>query len=296
MDELFQCGCDGLSAALRFLQSIGFAEIRQTLELVGVHHVEVAGGLLLFVLLQFTKFTAVLLLACLIGYAIFYMWDTWFPEVRQSLAVNSPMTYHSGFSPGYGPLYESLNTNNRDARTSALFPPFGNNESLNALQGSVTSEQEATPAAPSRRSPSRSGNATPIGYQASSANFRPHRRQFPNQFDEYKRHPMERDNQLFRRMIANEYRLYRPGTATEHQRYSIQREDPRSRRLPAPSEEARQQKNRRFADNRSAPQGRQNANDSRRTRHIPGTADRSGGADTSHNNTDYRGAKRRSGK
>jgi len=73
MAEALKRSSDALGVAFRYLQDIRIAEIRQTLELVGVQHVEVILALLFFVMLQFTKFTAVLVLACMIAYGIFYM-------------------------------------------------------------------------------------------------------------------------------------------------------------------------------------------------------------------------------
>jgi len=59
-------------------------EIRHCLEFLGVAHTEVIAGVVLFILMQFTKFTAVLLLAIFLAYGIFYM-------VRQGLSL---LKYH----------------------------------------------------------------------------------------------------------------------------------------------------------------------------------------------------------
>jgi len=73
MDEAFQWISDAVGAAVKYLQAIKITEVRQALEFVGVQHLEVLLAILFFVMLQFTKFTAVLMLACTIAYAIFYM-------------------------------------------------------------------------------------------------------------------------------------------------------------------------------------------------------------------------------
>jgi len=49
-----------------------------------VAHTEVIAGVVLFILMQFTKFTAVLLLAIFLAYGIFYM-------VREGLSL---LKYH----------------------------------------------------------------------------------------------------------------------------------------------------------------------------------------------------------
>lgn len=56
-----------------YIKGLRIAEIRQTIELVGIYHSQVALAVVLFFMLVFTRFTAVLLVASLIAYIIFYM-------------------------------------------------------------------------------------------------------------------------------------------------------------------------------------------------------------------------------
>lgn len=73
MAEALSRSRDAVCAVAEYLQAIKISEIRQTLEFLGVQHVEVILALLFFIMLQFTKFTAVLMLACMIAYGIFFM-------------------------------------------------------------------------------------------------------------------------------------------------------------------------------------------------------------------------------
>lgn len=73
MAEALEWLTEACTAGIEYLKKIRIAEIRQTLELVGVSHVQVVLALLVFAMLQFSKFTVVLLIACLIAYIIFYM-------------------------------------------------------------------------------------------------------------------------------------------------------------------------------------------------------------------------------
>lgn len=73
MAEVLEWLTRSCTDCIEYLKKLRIAEIRQTLELVGVNHIQVVLALLLFAMLQFSKFTAVLLIACLIAYIIFYM-------------------------------------------------------------------------------------------------------------------------------------------------------------------------------------------------------------------------------
>ncbi|XP_017076287.1 uncharacterized protein LOC108111365 [Drosophila eugracilis] len=104
MADTIRCICDSLNSMVGYLVTMRVCEIRHCLEFLGVAHTEVILGVILFVLLQFTKFTAVLLLAVLLAYGIFYMWETFFPEITQ--------LGHRGMK-----MF-------RNVRTSANLPPF----------------------------------------------------------------------------------------------------------------------------------------------------------------------------
>lgn len=73
MADTYHVACDAADKLIRYLQSIRITEIRQSLEFIGVHQVEIVIAVFAFLALQFTKFTVVLLLACLIAFTIFYM-------------------------------------------------------------------------------------------------------------------------------------------------------------------------------------------------------------------------------
>ncbi|XP_016977202.2 uncharacterized protein LOC108043148 [Drosophila rhopaloa] len=104
MADAIRCACDSLNSVVDYLVTMRICEIRHCLEFLGVAHTEVLAGVVLFVLMQFTKFTAVLLLAILLAYGIFYLWDTYFPEISQF--------GHRGMK-----MF-------RNVRTSANLPPF----------------------------------------------------------------------------------------------------------------------------------------------------------------------------
>lgn len=296
MEEALQRSSDAVGAAVKYLQAIKITEIRQTLEFLGVQHVEVLIALLFFVMLQFTKFTAVLMLACMIAYAIFYKWDTWFPEIREGLSgatqnVDYGHIYGSPYWTSYGPSYgpssvgrdgysSSANSNydytnatsfansNRDARTSALFPPYSNSENGETLPGDhmydteekhirrrsyLSSTPPYNPPVQDRSNQRKiiaSGANTPVGHRLSSADVRPQRRPATNPIDDNRY--ARRDPLAFRRLIANDYRMYRPTTSTDvHQyhNYTIPIPEERARRLPGLFDEYRL-KNRRNNEKR----------------------------------------------
>ncbi|XP_060648528.1 uncharacterized protein LOC132786121 [Drosophila nasuta] len=293
MADVLKCSGDAVKAAVEYLQAIKIVEIRQTLELLGVQHIEVIAALLLFVMLQFTKFTAVLLLACSIAYGIFYMWDTWFPEIKENSSAttqNADYGYLYGapfwgsYGPSYGPgnlsrnsISSGINSNydntyvaalaasNRDARTSALFPPFSNSEIAETLPGDHMYDTEEkrinlTPYFVPRPDPfnqkkqNPSGTNTPVGQRHSTSEPRPQRR-LPAQTSEENRHN-RRDPLAFRRLIANDYRMYRPSTSADAQQYysySIPVPEERARRLPGFFDDYKM-KYRRSNDKRSSTQ------------------------------------------
>ncbi|KAH8385989.1 hypothetical protein KR200_011742, partial [Drosophila serrata] len=104
MADAIRCACDTLNSAVGQLAALRISEIRQSLEFLGVQHTEVLLGLVVFALLQFTKFAAILLLAILVAYGIFYLWDNFFPGIAQF---------------GYRGIKMC-----RNVRTSANLPPF----------------------------------------------------------------------------------------------------------------------------------------------------------------------------
>ncbi|KAH8382833.1 hypothetical protein KR009_005527, partial [Drosophila setifemur] len=104
MADAIQAACDSLNSVVEYLTTIRISEIRSCLEFLGVQHMEVVGCLVMFVLLQFTKFTIILLLAICLAYGIFYLWDTFFPELSQ-------------FSQRSMKAFKNV-------RTSANLPPF----------------------------------------------------------------------------------------------------------------------------------------------------------------------------
>lgn len=171
---------------------------------------------------------------------------------------------------------------------------------------------------PQRRS-NLPGNMTPVGHRGSASDMRSHRRPY-SQMDDYRymrRNERMNDPQAFRRMIANEYRSYRPGTATEnlgHYRHPHPNDDTRMKRIGTQSTaDDRQAKNRRSSE-KSTSQKRYPPSDLpernrtgsrenlRRMRNFSqGPSPRASGApgrfDPSgpHNNVDSRGAKRKAG-
>ncbi|KAH8363055.1 hypothetical protein KR084_004847 [Drosophila pseudotakahashii] len=104
MADAIRCACDSFNSVVDYLVTMRICEIRHCLEFLGVAHTEVLAGIVIFVLMQFTKFTAVLLLAILLTYGIFYLWETFFPEISQF--------GHRGMK-----MF-------RNVRTSANLPPF----------------------------------------------------------------------------------------------------------------------------------------------------------------------------
>jgi len=99
-----------------------------------------------------------------------------------------------------------------------------------------------------------SGATTPVGHRLSAADLRPQRRPMANTIDDnrYGR----RDPLAFRRLIANDYRMYRPTTSNDaHQylNYSIPVPEERARRLPGLFDEY-MMKNRRNNEKRSSAQ------------------------------------------
>ncbi|KAH8359625.1 hypothetical protein KR093_007940 [Drosophila rubida] len=294
MAEALRRGGDAVKAAADYLQACKIAEIRQTLELLGVQHIEIVSALLLFVMLQFTKFTAVLCLACSIAYGIFYMWDTWFPEVKQDSSgttQNADYGYLYGtpfwdsYGPSYGPgnisrnsVSSGINSNYdntfpptytisiRDARTSALFPPFSNSEIIETLPDHVYDSEEKhidmSPQFPqpdrfNQRKSNASGAATPIGHRLSNNEMRSSPRRLSGQPPQEDNRPNRRDPLAFRRLIANDYRMYRPTTSLEAQQYYSYTMPPipeeRARRLPGIFDDYKM-KSRRTNDKRSTTQ------------------------------------------
>lgn len=155
--DAFQWSCDALNTAVGYMQTIRVADIRQTLDFLGVHHTEVIVGLCMFILMQFTKFTGVLLIAIAIAFAIFYMWDTYFPELNQRRSIDRDITPMRPFMEFARPEYQ-------DARTSARLPPFANTSSNNSDQEFFAGDQ-----IPSKNNPPystfSSGRNTPLSSQ-----------------------------------------------------------------------------------------------------------------------------------
>lgn len=73
MADTIRCACDALNAAAGHLATLRISEIRQSLDFLGVQHTEVLLGLLVFILMQFTKFAAILMLAICLAYGIFFL-------------------------------------------------------------------------------------------------------------------------------------------------------------------------------------------------------------------------------
>ncbi|XP_023163724.1 uncharacterized protein LOC111594593 isoform X2 [Drosophila hydei] len=340
MGDAYQVMRDTADKLVKYLQSINIAEIRQSMEFIGAHQVEVVVGVLVFLALQFTKFTAVLLLACLIAFTIFYMWDTLFPDLTddyyQKRFINGPDTYGAGYGPRYAndravgtsTPYLNFQAAAQDARTSALFPPF-NATDEDQLHGYQDEKMEflrdrgaAAPPSRDRMRPQRrsylSGHMTPVGHRGSVSDLRSHRRPY-NQIDEYRylrRSERANDPQVFRRMIASEYRAYRPGTATEnlnHHRHQYPNDETKMKRIGTQSTaDDKQSKNRRTSDKSTSHKRyvssemperyRYGSRDNmmRRLRHfsqgpLPHSSGAHGRFDTSglHGNTEGRGTKRR---
>ncbi|TDG48401.1 hypothetical protein AWZ03_005146 [Drosophila navojoa] len=275
------------------------------------------------------------------------MWDTLFPDLAEDQyrknKGNVFEQYGAGYGPNYGPRYghdRSVGTgpsisylsndfSSRDARTSALFPPF-NFTDEDLLHGDQSNYQDVKSdyfrdrgpgnrdnMRPQRRS-NLPGNMTPVGHRVSTNEMRSHRRPY-SQMDDIRymrRNDRVNDPQAFRRMIANEYRAYRPGTATEnlgHYRYPHPNDDTRMKRIGTQSAaDDRQGKSRRSSEKSTSQKryppselperyrtgSRENI---RRMRNFPqGPSPRASGApgrfDPSgpHNNIDSRGAKRKS--
>ncbi|XP_030370631.1 serine/arginine repetitive matrix protein 2 isoform X2 [Scaptodrosophila lebanonensis] len=167
MSAVLRQGCDALGCAVSYLQAARVVEIRHVVELLGVQHAEILAAVVLFLMLQFTKFTAVLLLAFLIAVCLFYMWDNIFPEVsnNQYYAYPIHMQYQYQPQPFYPPQPQyqaepqsahtqtshqgsragsvqeplqpfiippapitSPDPPSRDQRTSALLPPFSSSD------------------------------------------------------------------------------------------------------------------------------------------------------------------------
>ncbi|XP_064552723.1 uncharacterized protein LOC135438358 isoform X2 [Drosophila montana] len=334
MAQAMQLSCDAANTVMDYLQTLRVVEIRQSLEFIGLHHIEVIIAVFIFLMLQFTKFTAVLLVACLIAFAIFYMWESFFPELGESVSRPNKYTgtYGAGYGPPYGPELIDVASNfpppyypppaghtSRDARTSALFPPFSNYENedatvspekrqyLNTIGNHLGSNLKKT---------GPSGAATPIGHRGSTSDLRAHRRPYTGQMEDFKsmRRANDRDAQAFRRMIANEYRAYRPGTVTETNlyRYPNQTNDDQRSRRNGPSNMAddKAYKSRRSTETKSSSQKKNNANEQpersrnvsrenmqRKLRNSPGPPARSSGphsrSDPTGPNAENRGVKRR---
>ncbi|KRF78773.1 uncharacterized protein [Drosophila virilis] len=333
MAQIMQLSCDAANTVVDYLQTLRVVEIRQSLEFIGLYHIEVIIAVFIFLMLQFTKFTAVLLIACLIAFAIFYMWESFFPELDEHLSRHNkyPATYGAGYGPPYGPkavaaasdfpppYYPTTGQTSRDARTSALFPPFSNYDNedstvspekrqyLNSIGNHLGSNLKKS---------SPSGAATPIGHRGSSSDLRAHRRPYTGQIEDFKnlRRANDRDAQAFRRMITNEYRAYRPGTVTEtnlHRHANQTNDDQRSRRNGPPNmADDRAYKNRRGTENKSSTQKKSNTNEQlersrnvsrenmlRKLRNYPGPPARTSGthsrSDPSGPNAENRGVKRR---
>ncbi|XP_017058292.1 transcription initiation factor TFIID subunit 1 [Drosophila ficusphila] len=104
MADAIRCACESFNSVVEYLVTLRICEVRHLLEFLGVAHAEVLVGVVLFVLMQFTKFTVVLLLAVFLAYGIFYLWETFFPEISQ-LGRRSMKMF-------------------RNVRTSANLPPF----------------------------------------------------------------------------------------------------------------------------------------------------------------------------
>ncbi|EDW59278.2 uncharacterized protein [Drosophila virilis] len=337
MAQIMQLSCDAANTVVDYLQTLRVVEIRQSLEFIGLYHIEVIIAVFIFLMLQFTKFTAVLLIACLIAFAIFYMWESFFPELDEHLSRHNkyPATYGAGYGPPYGPkavaaasdfpppYYPTTGQTSRDARTSALFPPFSNYDNEDSTGDHAVSPEKrqylnsiGNHLGSNLKKSSPSGAATPIGHRGSSSDLRAHRRPYTGQIEDFKnlRRANDRDAQAFRRMITNEYRAYRPGTVTEtnlHRHANQTNDDQRSRRNGPPNmADDRAYKNRRGTENKSSTQKKSNTNEQlersrnvsrenmlRKLRNYPGPPARTSGthsrSDPSGPNAENRGVKRR---
>ncbi|KAH8280848.1 hypothetical protein KR054_001166 [Drosophila jambulina] len=83
MADAIRYACDTFNSAAGHLATLRISEIRQSLDFLGVQHSEVLLGLLVCFLLQFTKFAAILILAILLAYGTFYLWDNYFPGIAE---------------------------------------------------------------------------------------------------------------------------------------------------------------------------------------------------------------------
>ncbi|XP_017845735.1 uncharacterized protein LOC108602197 isoform X2 [Drosophila busckii] len=259
-NDILQRVRDASSAAINSLQTIRIAEIRQTFEFLGVQHFEVVVALFFFVMLQFTKFTAVLIIACVIAHFIFYVWDTYFPEIAESMSKtkhDSADAFYASVPHTYS-QQPSTSPSQRDARTSVFLPPFtrpheDHSDSPAPKDGATAHHSQNTLAATrtpmentNRKISMQSGAATPIGHRLSSTDNRPQRRvPFPSLFDDYKARRIannDREPVTYRRIVHSDNRPHRhavPEPYTTY-RYLNPGEEPRPRRLPAlSSDEAR---------------------------------------------------------
>ncbi|XP_034140634.1 transcription initiation factor TFIID subunit 1 isoform X2 [Drosophila guanche] len=147
MAELVDQSCWAVETCLNYLTSLRPTDIRQTLEYLGVHHSEVLFGLLAFVLFQFTKFTAILLLAVFLAYCIFYWWDTFFPGLSQREPV---LSRRDDYIQGGGSYLASFpdateKTEYRDELTNTRLPPFYGTTSTDSSPGEVTRGSKTAP-------------------------------------------------------------------------------------------------------------------------------------------------------
>ncbi|XP_034664785.1 uncharacterized protein LOC117899106 isoform X3 [Drosophila subobscura] len=126
MAELVDQSCCAVETCLNYLTSLRPTDIRQTLEYLGVHHSEVLFGLLAFVLFQFTKFTAILLLAVFLAYCIFYWWDTFFPGLsHRESGLSRRDDYIQGGASYLASFPDTTDkTEYRDELTNTRLPPF----------------------------------------------------------------------------------------------------------------------------------------------------------------------------
>ncbi|EDW39374.1 GL13447 [Drosophila persimilis] len=141
MTELVDQSCCAVNTCLNYFASFRPRDIRQILDFLGVHHCEVLFGILAFVLFQFTKFTAILLLAVFLAYCIFYWWDTFFPGLSQR---ESGSSRRDQYAPSY--LASFPNTTEkaeyRDELTNARLPPFYGTTSTEPSPGQPLNPQQ----------------------------------------------------------------------------------------------------------------------------------------------------------
>jgi len=55
MADAIRCACDSFNSVVNYLVTMRICEIRHCLEFLGVAHTEVIAGVVLFILMQFTK-------------------------------------------------------------------------------------------------------------------------------------------------------------------------------------------------------------------------------------------------